>query len=80
MVCVFCGHLTSGPSGTENLICSLCMRHLAQELHSEEKLGVKKVETDVVGPNKKIDRIKSDLAGSRREGGLIIRHGRISWH
>jgi len=79
MVCIFCGHLTSGPSGTENWICSLCMRHLAQELHSEEKLGVKKVETDVVGPNKKIDRIKSDLAGSRREGGLIIRHGRISW-
>jgi hypothetical protein len=64
MVCVFCGHLTSGPSGTENWICSLCMRNLAQELHSEEKLGVKKVETYVV---------------ARREVGFIIRHGRISW-
>jgi hypothetical protein len=55
------------------------MRNLAQEQHGEEKLGVKKVETDVVGPNKEVDRIKSDFTGSRRGVGLIIRHGRISW-
>ena len=52
------------------------MRSLAQELHSEEKLGVKKVETDVIGPKNEVDRVKSDFAGSRR---LIIRQGKISW-
>ena len=79
MVCIFCGHLTSGPIGTENWICSLCMKNLAQELHVEEKHAVKKIEMDVVGPKKEVDRIMSDFTGSRRGVGLIIRHGRISW-
>jgi hypothetical protein len=34
-------NVCSDRHGTENWICSLCMRNLAQELHSEEKFGVK---------------------------------------
>jgi hypothetical protein len=57
MVCIFCGRLTSGPCGAGNWLCSSCMRNLAQELHGEENLGVKKVETDAADFKKEVDRI-----------------------
>ena len=65
MVCIFCGRLTAGRRGTENWICSFCMRDLAENLHGEETLGVKKVETDVADLKKEVDRI-GDLSTYNR--------------
>ena len=65
MVCIFCGRLMAGRRGTENWVCSFCMRDLAENLHGEETLGVKKVETDVADLKKEVDRIGDLLTYNR---------------
>jgi hypothetical protein len=61
--CVFCGRSANfgSPGDAKSWICSSCMRDLAEELHREDRLGVKKLEYDIRDIKREIGDIKRKL-------------------
>jgi len=59
--CIFCGYTAYAPA-KKDWICDPCMKTLAEILHGERTLGVKKVESDVEGIKRDIVSIKKDMA------------------